>query len=186
MSLYTVGEVVVWLLLAAALGVVLGWLLRSARGDALRDRSGRPAARPRAERSRSDRVAAFTAPDGGEPLPPVADPRPAPTTPDHEVPPATAGQDAGRQDDAPSPPKGARKPSRGGSATVASGAFRGSALPGRKGEAPAPEYVVKATVDSMTYHLPGTSSHARVHADVWFKDVDAARAAGFRPPPSQV
>lgn len=178
MSLYTAGEVVVWLLLAAALGVVLGWLLRSARGDALRDRSGRPAARPRAERSRSDRVAAFTAPDGGEPLPPVADPRPEPTTPDGAVPPGTAPQD-----DA---PKGARKPTRGGSATVASGAFRGSALPGRKGEAPAPEYVVKATVDSMTYHLPGTSSHARVHADVWFKDVDAARAAGFRPPPSQV
>jgi predicted flap endonuclease-1-like 5' DNA nuclease len=28
MSLYTVGEIVVWLLLAAALGFVLGWLLR--------------------------------------------------------------------------------------------------------------------------------------------------------------
>ncbi len=28
MSLYTVGEIVAWLLVAAALGFVLGWLLR--------------------------------------------------------------------------------------------------------------------------------------------------------------
>ena len=48
---------------------------------------------------------------------------------------------------------------------------------------PGPAYVVKANVDSMTYHLPGTPTHRRVTADVWFKDADAARAAGFRPPP---
>lgn len=165
MSLYTAGEIVVWLVLAAALGAVLGWLVGSARGTDTR-RPARPAAR-----TRSSAVAAFTAPDGGAPLPG--------RTPDGSTP----------EDPAPEPAPAPRRDAsarHGKGAQVTPGAFRGSALPGHGGDAPAPEYVVKANVDAMTYHLPDTPTHARVHADVWFKDADAARAAGFRPPPSQV
>lgn len=144
MSVYTAGEIVVWLVLAAALGVVLGWLLGTRR----REPGG-------------------SAPSAGGPRGRAA------AGPATDVPSVRA--DAA--------PARSRQSARG---VGAGPAFRGSASPGPGGGSPGPEYVVKANVDSMTYHVPGTPTHRRVTADVWFKDVDAARAAGFRPPPSQV
>src|SRR5689334_20999948 len=48
MSTYTIGEIVVWLLLAAGLGFVLGWVARELR---LRRGDGVPAAIPPAPQS---------------------------------------------------------------------------------------------------------------------------------------
>lgn len=148
MSVYTAAEIVVWLVLAAVLGVALGWLLGSRRR---RGPDGGTAAAPPADR--------WTAP-GPEMRHGSSDPvRPRPT--------ARPARDPG---------PGA--PGRGAP-------FRGAALPGPGGGSPGPGYEVKANVDSMTYHLPGSPTHARVSADVWFKDADTAQTAGFRPPPSQ-
>lgn len=148
MSVYTAGEIVVWLVLAAALGVALGWLLGSRRRDAPGTGTG--------SHSVADR---WTVP-GPETRYGSSDPvRPRPAV----------------QPD--------REPERLAPGSV--GPFRGSALPGPGGGSPGPGYEVKANVDSLTYYLPGSPAHARVTADVWFKDAEAARTAGFRPPPSQ-
>lgn len=151
MSVHTAGEIVVWLVLAAALGVALGWLLGSRRGAApgtgtepatSADRSA--VAGPETRYGSSDTVRPRSAAQ------PAREPgRPAPGSPGQGAP------------------------------------FRGSALPGPGGGSPGPGYQVKANVDSLTYYLPGSPAHARVTADVWFKDAETARAAGFRPPPSQ-
>lgn len=153
MSWYTAGEVVVWMLLSAALGAVVGWLAASARFDARRRRSD-PTSDPGSATARPAVAAGGSGSSGPIPRP-------------------TSGPD--RVDDAPLPrPQGV---------AGAASAFRGAAPSGPGGGPPGPAYVVKANVDSMTYHLPGTPTHRRVTADVWFKDADAARAAGFRPPP---
>ncbi|KQP75980.1 hypothetical protein ASF37_13635 [Aeromicrobium sp. Leaf289] len=152
MSVYTAGEIVVWLVLAAALGVALGWLLGSRRGAARGTGTG--------STTSTDR---WTVP-GPETRYGSSDPvRPRPAAqPDREP---------------------DREPERPAPGSV--GPFRGSALPGPGGGSPGPGYEVKANVDSLTYYLPGSPAHARVTADVWFKDAEAARTAGFRPPPSQ-
>ncbi|GAY10171.1 LSU ribosomal protein L17p [Pseudonocardia sp. N23] len=50
----------------------------------------------------------------------------------------------------------------------------------------APEgFPVKGNADSMLYHLPGTSFYDRTVAEVWFRDAEAAEAAGFLLPKSQ-
>lgn len=46
MSGYTIGEIIVWLLLAAILGFVLGWLLRQHKYQRARSAAGRTAAAP--------------------------------------------------------------------------------------------------------------------------------------------
>jgi hypothetical protein len=170
MSLYTAGEIVVWLVLAAVLGGVLGWLLGLAQGRRLAASPSRDAApaRPTPTRSRYTR----------------ADDRPDPAAELREpTPPSTGGSTtatATTTDEKAATPRARRKDG------ALPGAFRGSVLPGPGGSSPTAEHQVKGNVDSMTYHLPGTPTHGRVTADVWFKDAETARAAGFRPPPSQV
>ena len=44
---------------------------------------------------------------------------------------------------------------------------------------------MKGNVDSMLYHVPGSSFYARTEAEVWFASAEAAEAAGFQAPPSQ-
>ncbi|MCR4512267.1 hypothetical protein [Aeromicrobium sp. 50.2.37] len=146
MSVYTAGEIVVWLVLAAALGVALGWLLGSRRRSA-------PGTGPTAPADRWTVPGPETRYGSSDPV----RPRPA-VQPDREP----------------------ERPAPG-----STGPFRGSALPGPGGGSPGPGYEVKANVDSLTYYLPGSPAHARVTADVWFRDAEAARTAGFRPPPSQ-
>jgi large subunit ribosomal protein L4 len=46
-------------------------------------------------------------------------------------------------------------------------------------------FPVKGNIDSMLYHVPGSSFYARTEAEVWFASAEAAEAAGFRLPPSQ-
>jgi large subunit ribosomal protein L4 len=46
-------------------------------------------------------------------------------------------------------------------------------------------FPVKGNVDSMLYHVPGSSFYARTEAEVWFVSAEAAEAAGFSAPPSQ-
>jgi large subunit ribosomal protein L4 len=46
-------------------------------------------------------------------------------------------------------------------------------------------FPVKGNVDSMLYHVPGSSFYARTVAEVWFTTAEAAEAAGFQLPPSQ-
>jgi large subunit ribosomal protein L4 len=54
------------------------------------------------------------------------------------------------------------------------------------GDGSQPEgFPVKGNVDSMLYHVPGSSFYARTEAEVWFASADAAEAAGFQAPPSQ-
>ncbi len=84
---------------------------------------------------------------------------------------------AAAQESTPQPAPG-RQPVGAG---VNRAAFRGSAMPGPGGGQPSPEHTVKANIDSMTYYLPGTDTHARITADVWFRDAPSAEAAGFRP-----
>ena len=43
-------------------------------------------------------------------------------------------------------------------------------------------FPVKGNVDSMLYHVPGSSFYARTEAEVWFASAEAAEAAGFQAP----
>jgi uncharacterized membrane protein ArfC len=46
--------------------------------------------------------------------------------------------------------------------------------------ADAPEgYTIKGNEDSMLYHSPESPTYARTIAEVWFRDVGTAEAAGF-------
>ena len=47
-------------------------------------------------------------------------------------------------------------------------------------------YPIKGNADSMLYHLPDTSFYGRTVAEVWFATEDAALAAGFTRPASQL
>ena len=47
-------------------------------------------------------------------------------------------------------------------------------------------FPIKGNADSMLYHLPGTSFYKRTVAEVWFATEDAAEAAGFTRPASQL
>ena len=47
-------------------------------------------------------------------------------------------------------------------------------------------YPIKGNADSMLYHLPDTSFYNRTVAEVWFNTEDAAKAAGFTRPASQL
>jgi hypothetical protein len=53
------------------------------------------------------------------------------------------------------------------------------AAPLPDGSAPGPEYTIKGNADSMLFHTPDSPYYARTKAEVWFRDADEARAAGF-------
>lgn len=152
MSLYTASEIVVWLVLAAALGFCLGWLVRAGGAGRSRSRTAAPRAR--------------TLPMPTGPSRREASPAPA----EEPVAPAAVGV---------SPPE--RESRQRQDAAVDPAAFRGAALPGPGGGRPSPDHIVKANVDTMTFHTPEMPTHRRVSADLWFKDAETARAAGFRP-----
>ncbi|TSE02123.1 50S ribosomal protein L17 [Skermania sp. ID1734] len=46
-------------------------------------------------------------------------------------------------------------------------------------------FPVKGNADSKLYHLPGTRFYNSTVAEIWFKDAEAAEAAGYQLPPSQ-
>lgn len=46
-------------------------------------------------------------------------------------------------------------------------------------------FPIKGNMDSMLYHVPGSSFYARAVAEVWFASPKAAETAGFQLPPSQ-
>ena len=54
----------------------------------------------------------------------------------------------------------------------------GSATPGPGGSGP-DGWTVKGNEDSMLYHSPESPSYKRTVAEVWFRDVETAEAAGF-------
>ena len=47
------------------------------------------------------------------------------------------------------------------------------------GAAPGPEYTIKGNADSMLFHTPDSPYYKRTKAEVWFREADEARAAGF-------
>lgn len=55
----------------------------------------------------------------------------------------------------------------------------GSASPAEDGSGPE-GFTVKGNESSKLFHTPDSPNYARTHAAVWFRDEDAARAAGFR------
>ena len=55
----------------------------------------------------------------------------------------------------------------------------GSSVPNEDGSAPE-GYTVKGNERSRLYHGPDSPHYQRLHAQVWFVDEDAARAAGFQ------
>ncbi|MDT0202392.1 hypothetical protein [Nocardioides sp. AE5] len=120
-----------------------------------------PPPAPRAEATeRANDDAAAATPD--EALADAAEAPVATTTPDApaEVVQLADGQD-GNEADAPYGP--------------------GSAAPLADGSAPDASYVVKGNGDSMLFHTTESPSFERTKAEVWFTDVDAAQAAGFKP-----
>ncbi len=46
-------------------------------------------------------------------------------------------------------------------------------------------FPIKGNASSKLYHVPGSAFYERTVAEVWFRDADAAEAAGFQLPPSQ-
>jgi len=54
----------------------------------------------------------------------------------------------------------------------------GSADAGPRGKGPE-GWEVKGNEDSMLYHTPESPWYKRTRAEVWFKDVETAQAAGF-------
>lgn len=54
----------------------------------------------------------------------------------------------------------------------------GSARPGRDGSGP-DGWMVKGNEESKLYHSPESPSFGVTRAEVWFRDVDTAEAAGF-------
>ena len=57
----------------------------------------------------------------------------------------------------------------------------GAAAPLEDGAAPSDEYTVKGNLDSMKYHVAGSQWYDQTTAEVWFKNADEAKAAGFEP-----
>lgn len=87
-----------------------------------------------------------------EPEPEVAPPRPSPTP----------------------------RPASDGEALFTPAATVSSGLPAEAdGSAPGPEYTIKGNADSMLFHAPTSPSYQLTRAEVWFRDADEARAAGF-------
>jgi hypothetical protein len=110
-----------------------------------------------------------SAPPGSGPAPPAAQ-RPAPDQPadarrptrSRAVPAASARTSVvstGLPSDAPSGP--------------------GSVRARSDGSSPEPAYVVKGKIATKVFYTPGGAYYTRTRADIWFRTVDDARAAGF-------
>ncbi|MFC5677837.1 hypothetical protein [Aeromicrobium endophyticum] len=154
---YTIGEIAVWLLLAAALGFVLGWLVREL---VLRTRA----------------APAPGLPPEPEPVP-DAEPEPAPEPAQAPEPVAERAAEPAPE---PAPEPVAERAAE--PAQVVPGPHPGSALPLADGAAPSPDYVVKVSRSSKIFHAPSSPAYARTTAAVWFTSPEAAEAAGFRRP----
>jgi hypothetical protein len=59
------------------------------------------------------------------------------------------------------------------------GPHPGSVLPAADGDAPSPDYPVKANEGSHRYHTPDSPYYVRTRGDVWFRTAQDAQAAGF-------
>ncbi len=57
----------------------------------------------------------------------------------------------------------------------------GAVAAGEDGAAPSDDYTVKGNADSGLFHTPGSQWFDATVAEVWFKDAEAAEAAGFKP-----
>lgn len=158
MSGYTIGEIALWIVVAAGLGFALGWM---ARELVLRSR-------PRA--AAPEQVTAVPAP-----LPkPTPVPTPAPTPPAPKPAPAPTPERAPAAAPAPAPTPEAP--------AIVPGPHPGSALPLPDGSAPSADHVVKVSRSSKIYHAPSSPAYARTTAAFWFTSAEAAEAAGFRRP----
>lgn len=159
MSGYTIGEIAVWLVLAAALGFALGWLTRE-----LLLRSRPPVGGPTVVRVVRTR--------------PVPEPTPEPET-DPASEPAVEPEPAPEPEPEPAPePEPIPEPAT----PVVPGPHPGSALPLADGAAPTPSHVVKVSRGSKIFHTPSSPAYARTTAAVWFTSAKDAEAAGFRRP----
>lgn len=153
MSGYTIGEIGVWLTLAAALGFVLGWLVREL---VLRGRSG-PVATPAA---------------------PVVDPEPFPDP----APESTSEPDPDPEPEPEPDPEPEPEPDPEPAAAIVPGPHPGSALPLADGAAPSDAHVIKVSRGSKIFHAPSSPAYARTTAAFWFTSAEDAEAAGFRRP----
>lgn len=78
------------------------------------------------------------------------------------------------------PPHAAAQPAPEGTGNVAPGPFGpGSALPLPDGSAPAPEFRIKARTSSMVFHTESSPFYERLEPQVWFRDQEDAKRAGF-------
>ncbi len=57
----------------------------------------------------------------------------------------------------------------------------GSMLPKLDGAAPGPDFRVKATLTGRRYYTEDAAGFGETRADVWFRTVNDAERAGFRP-----
>lgn len=74
----------------------------------------------------------------------------------------------------------AAPPAPEGTGNVAPGPFGpGSALPLPDGSAPAPEFRIKARTSSMVFHTESSPFYQRLEPQVWFRDQEEAKRAGF-------
>ena len=62
---------------------------------------------------------------------------------------------------------------------------KGAVAANEDGSSPFKTYAIKGNADSGYYHRPGTAFYDRTVAEFWFRDEEAAKAAGFELPPSQ-
>lgn len=80
----------------------------------------------------------------------------------------------------PEPPHVANEAVQQGTGNVAPGPFGpGSALPLPDGSAPAPEFRIKARTSSMVFHTESSPFYERLEPQVWFRDQEDAKRAGF-------
>jgi cytoskeletal protein RodZ len=89
--------------------------------------------------------------------------------------PAPSSQAASRPD-RPSPTPRRRKPAP---SPRAEDLPRGAVAALPDGEAPDPEYTIKATAGSRLFHPPASPYFRRTRAEFWFRKAEDARAAGF-------
>jgi len=62
---------------------------------------------------------------------------------------------------------------------------KGAVEANEDGSSPYKTYTIKGNASSGYYHRPGTAFYDRTIAEFWFRDEEAAVAAGFELPPSQ-
>ncbi len=192
MSGYTIGEIAVWLILAAILGFLLGWLLRQRKCESEHSGAERPADASIAT-SRTPVEAASDEPVG------LADAGrketvPAKSAAAKKAPAKTAARtststtSAKKATSAPAAKKATtkkaatKKSTAKKATTVTPGRFPGSAQPLAGGRAPSAAYKIKGNEDSMIYHTPDSPFYGQTVAETWFKTEAAAVAAGFRAP----